>query len=86
MPGFLVGVVCRAQGGPEKGCAHRAKARLLACTFVRFMRSAFTHLPRGRMLRSWSGTIEEAEDSHPGSEHRGFTGIPTLTLGLGAPG
>src|SRR5215210_7262975 len=43
MPTFLRGLpVCHAQGGTEKGCAHRAEARFLACTFVHFTRSPFT--------------------------------------------
>src|SRR5215212_349467 len=48
---FLRGLpVCHAQGGKEKGCAHRAEARFLACTFVHFTRSPFTQRSRRRVL------------------------------------
>src|SRR5215203_5252605 len=56
MPGFLRGLpVCHAQGGTEKGCAHRAEARFLTCTFVHFTRSPFTQRSRRRVLRKRTG-------------------------------
>jgi len=52
MPGLLLWlVVCHAQGGMETGCAHRAKARFWACTFVRFARGPFTERRRRGVLR-----------------------------------
>src|SRR5215208_2550682 len=48
---FLRGLpVCHAQGGTEKGCAHRAETRFQACTFVHFTRSPFTQRSRRRVL------------------------------------